>query len=500
MSQNSRDTPPLPPPPPPAPPVPTPWPLWKAALLSPFRPVGLLKRSDDLTFMGTLWIHWVGLIVGVVVFIELSLWSQSPIGNRNFHPIWDVWNELWFDGSITAGGGGIIVLIDAALLVIGVVLTAWCARDETVWQSAKRSIKRAMLLLPHAGLLVSLIAVPSIAMSRASQLYDRLHPISIPDFEVPPYPLSASPGSPEMLTYEEVLNAAIDAHHEKIHSLHNAGPWYKRYEHSLVRLLWCTGCTWALWVLIVGFSHRRVVYRCRWPTCCEQCGYTLMGLRDDQTCPECGHSVSRSQSWDARPGTAWDRRDQRGTLVAWAASFITSLRPSVVGRQTRLLSADGSHHRLLLSALLLLAPIQVLFLLAIWKVGADADSSLSWTGFMMKWIGISLIFACIWTVIITGSATVVGCLASWYSGRNLLCIAAQGASHLFGLALFWWTLFWVILAFTIANEEAIEAFTRQLGLYPALFVVLVYGPVVLYVMHFWIALWRYTLAARHANW
>lgn len=507
MSQISRDTPPLPPPPPPAPPVPTPWPLWKAVLLSPFRPVGLLTRSDDLTIKGTLLIHVIGLLVGAVVFIELSLWAVSPVSGRNFHPIWDVWNALRFDWRITVGGQGIIAFIDAALLLIGVVLSAWGARDETVRQSSKRSIKRAMLLLPHVILLVLLIAAPTIGMSRASQLYDRLYPGG-EYFVFPPYPSNALPGSPEMLAHQEAVDAAFSEYQNKLKNRLKNRPWYQRYRHFLDGSLWFAGCTWALWVLIVGFSYRPAVYRCRWPACCEQCGYSLMGLRDEQTCPECGHSVALSRSWDARPGTAWDRRHQTGTLKAWAGSLLAFLRPSTVGGQTRLLSADGSHHRLLLFAWLLLPVIHLAFMFA-WVLMHLKQSAFTrpipWDEAVRVWMWSSLVSACALTAAVIGSAMLVGRMASWYAGRNLLCIAAQGASHLVGVALVWWTLAWGVVAAFWLGRAMIASLCLALGFSPRfppeiILVMLLGACAVFGVLHFWIALWRYTMAARHANW
>lgn len=476
-------------------------------LLSPFRPVRLLKRSDEVTVKSVLLIHGIGLLVGAVVFIELSLWSQSPVSGRDFDPIWDVWRELRIDWR-NAGGAGAVLAIMFYLLIIATLMAVWGARDETERQSAGRSIKRAMLLLPHAVLLVLLIAAPTIALSRASQLYDSFHPDRGPDFVHPPYPSNVLPGSPEMLAHQEAMKAAISEYQKQYKHWRKTRPWYWRYQDFLGGSLRFAGWTWGLWVLIVGFSHRPAAYRCRWPACCEQCGYSLMGLRDDQTCPECGHSVALSRSWDARPGTAWDRRHQTGTLKAWAGSLLTFLRPSAVGGQTRLLSADGSHHRLLLMGLVFVSVVQGLCLWVIWGHGVPRTYTYYdslWDLLIQRWVWSSLVSVWVLTAAIIGGAMLVGRLASWYAGRNLLCIAAQGASHLVGLALVWWTLGCGVFAAFWLGRAMIASLCLALGFPPGfppeiILVMLIGACVVLGVFHFWIALWRYTLAARHANW
>lgn len=460
-------------------PAPARWSFRKALLLSPFRPISLLRRSDDLSVKETLLIHLLGAVMIFAAIIGLSAWAMST--DDGYAAIWNFIDWFFEHYEISAPSSMQIRLLLLVAAIAGVALTAiatvasaavlatvtlaWAARYEPILHSYRRSITRWLIITPHITAMITAVVIVQIWLTKAVSLARASH------------------------------HAYWQMEEEE---------WYIRHHESILVFLWCFAGMWLLFAIISGFNARRAIYQCRWPACCETCGYSLTGIRDDQMCPECGAPSSDSRSWDLRPGTAWDMRQQTGRLAAWMACLNTAIKPSTAGRRALLMSAGGGHAKLLFVMLGLIAistPIGLhvtafmtnpsyyrLYKIDLELVGVAA-------------LAVSQIGGWFIAASMAVSATIAGLISSWISGRNLLSLASQCSSHLMCLMVFWWIVFWITLGTLTFGINIINDIVKLNGTKIAIiFLSCILFVIVAGIIHFNIALWRYVMAARHANW
>lgn len=265
-----------------------------------------------------------------------------------------------------------------------------------------------------------------------------------------------------------------------------------------------------LLVLWRGLSQGRGGARCRWPALCQRCGYPLIGLGWDRACPECGLSVSKSLSSDARPGTAWQRRvrDGRSWLAALGRTWIDAiLRPSRVGTELR--CGDPSAHG---GTLLTIASVMH-FLLAIasmslaifvvgwmrgrtgWGLARLVDDS-----FMVFLVAASIMGIALGLVLLASSLMATS--FSVFKRQRVLTATWHGANHLNGWLLVLHALGWACFSFAVCfiGTHWARSFAQSLKINHELmllspFFLVIFAGLVVYL----VLLWRITLAARYAN-
>jgi hypothetical protein len=189
---------------------------------------------------------------------------------------------------------------------------------------------------------------------------------------------------------------------------------------------------WLIWGVLRSVGAKRNVPPVDRPPLCEWCGYNLYTISMDSRCPECGRPVIDSLGPNVRPGTAWERRRNRGVTAAWRQCVKGPIRTwDRFGRSLRL-TRHATAHRAFLAAHLPLIyligaatiPCGIIVIGGVDEVRGEGAilllaSSMFGTACVVGTIAVMLF-----------AATLIGGSQSWREKRNLLPGAMQAACYL----------------------------------------------------------------------
>ncbi len=246
-------------------------------------------------------IHLLGLII---LLLGLSFLGEIYLD--------DLVYEVQSDAPMFAAGAlAYFVALQFLYLLAAVLTTCLGAGCEPWGQAYRRTLSRWYQLTPwHVLLTLALIGVMLGVESLEEAYYY--------DF------------------YREGVHRMLEA--ERAQFLFTAARHLSGCIYGLV-LLWMTLAT-----LVVHREQPTWHARCRWPAICEMCGYLLLGLAEDQGCPECGKPVHESKHADRAP--------IQGRY--WSITKRVLRTPSQVGAHLLTHRPTHAHYRVLTIAILYL--------------------------------------------------------------------------------------------------------------------------------------------------
>jgi hypothetical protein len=451
-------------------PAPRRW--WRWLWLLPLWPLKAIPATDRMPRLIAWALHLSCIAAAAGVVMALNAWEKAPI---------PLTAKTWWDGLDTEvkeflswcndsqGWAALLtalVFIELSVWVLGLLACAWAAGHETRWrQSVARAIGRLWRLSPFLVLLIALGGASTVSMSRHAQAWHQAHPFN---------------------TTNRVTQPEWDAYQA-------SQPWSVRYANTLaadaVVLLVTGGGFMALAALGHPGNGRRP--RCTWPALCEGCGYALVGLRRDQTCPECGRPVVDSLDEALRPGPAWEHRRELGCFrAAWRTCWTALLRPRRLGASLRILDGRGDHRRFALWVLALLIPGGVV---GLWTgaLVTNVFTARPWVDVMpdalemsMSGAILGLFGASAGTLLMLTAGSVIGSVDSSRFKRNLLPAAAQASSYVSPLFFLWAAAYGgLAMTFTVLeHNNALQHVARFLGMDEALLVILSFAAVTLILL------------------
>lgn len=351
------------------------------SLVMPWRAAGPAWRETG--FVGSLLIHAIGVslfLIGLIV-LNAALWGGnlfSELGSVRmdellllmlFFSLWAVGVELGF-----------------ALLAIGT--SAWGASSEPLGQSLTRSLCRWYQLTPF-------IAAWTLGLIVAMETIDELR---WDDF-------GGAYGSPSYALQQLIFGVLILASF----SLYcGVGGWF------------------VLRTLAIHSRPDAALPKCRWPPVCETCGYPILGLTLEQTCPECGRCVGSSLN---SPRTT----EQTTTFQKMRIALIN---PKRLGDLLQIQSrTPGAAHAMTITALGLLftGPIGVAYVSLLIQLLTDESAFYGFyetlQSLLVGGFGAGLGIMVAGVMLMLGVGSIVGLIERFFGKRNSLPAACQAACY-----------------------------------------------------------------------
>jgi hypothetical protein len=412
-----------------------------------FQPASTIRALGNLSLFRAWLVHGVGLLAGgfvlgvlgdahllmngpwvpVEVALGLIQWFFDELARGLHDP------SAWRDWVVQLGAP--LVAIEAGTVCLAWLLMAWGAGDERKVTSFQRSLRRVWLLTPHG--VVWLVIVGGISQW-------------------------LGPGR---------------------------SAWAQPVEMFGLSLTVLGGWVWAVWAVLAGTAGGAERAHCRWPALCGGCGYSLLGLSQDQGCPECGEPVSRSVA--DRPGLGVSQ--VWGTLAVWGEAL---RRPRQLGTNLQVFGPRPS-----------LGPTVALGMGGVWVVtyagflGVTAMDRFPGSSVGLMWVAglLATVAATLALGLTLGAASVVGGLKQ-QPERTLMAATIQGAAALGGLQVIWTAAFWGMMVAGVALQAEVRALADWLGLdvdqvSGGALTGLMALMLVVYLDH----LWRIAGGARYAN-
>lgn len=227
-----------------------------------------------------------------------------------------------------------------------------------------------------------------------------------------------------------------------------------------VFLLYCgVGGWFTLRALAVPRSSAVYRLKSRWPALCETCGYAIVGLTGEQTCPECGRPAETSLNTP--------RGTQQHTTIAMMRMALFN--PARLGDILRLHTRTTGYAKALAItalALLLTGPIGVGYVFVTSQVifndyWLDGVFELLQV-LLIGGLGAGLGAAVVGVTLALGVGSTVALVDRMFGKRNLLPAACQAACYASGYLVF---LAMLMYGFTAVIALLIERYFDQMGYY-----------------------------------
>ncbi|NBC11719.1 MAG: hypothetical protein GVY24_08340 [Planctomycetes bacterium] len=434
-----------------------------APLLAIVCPVPVARRLDREHLGLAYLVHLAGGLTATAAIFLLIAWAESLSGSGFagiLEELWGFYEDLAREierrpGTLLAVVTGALVtfaFIEVVTLLVAWNMTAWNARAEPFGRSFRRSLARTWLITPHA--VVYIVAYSGLIIWLDREYWYTEHQV----------------------------------------------PWLIRNSEILITLNWCFLTLLLIVTISRAFASGRWGAIGLWPTGCEGCGYNLVGLPKDGSCPECGKPRVESTTRSTR-----DRNlNQSGTNVTlgdwlWCSAMAIA-RPTALGCRLRTLSPTRGRGMFLLLNLTLVAAVAtigctLLYILAmIENHHPDAEDIVP---FLLN----ASISALIAWMIMLASASVVGTSARIGTKRNLLPLAMQGSLCLGGMLAIWTAIGWCVVVALYVLFDIIELRPRQAWGFDreVFFFTAMLGTPVLMLLSYLYWLGRITWAGRYAN-
>ncbi len=451
----------------------------KAALVALFRPVTAVRRGDHLA-LGWAWlVHGVGVAMVLSVILVLTAWSDVR-GRVPATPIRVVRSLKRLLSDMVAeldSAPGWVLLIFTVLFVefclwfTAVVAMSWSAREEPLRASYRRSVRRLMLLTPHAATVVAGVGSVMVWLSRLETAWWRR-------------------------TSGDKWDAV---------------PWYVAYAENIAMALVAFGCLWSLVIFLKALGCRVPPAMSRWPARCEGCGYQLTGTHKDSDCPECGLAVSATIGCDIRLGTVTPGRGWCWVSGWWLAqSYQAVRRPTALGKKLHVLSPDRGHRLCLavtLGVLMLSAPLAMGLVYYMVESPTRPRGGINWRELVEVTLMGGTILGLLMVATTAGvallGAGIIGSVEGRRHGRNLMPAAVRAACYTSAFALLWAGVFWVnlIVLIVVMFDGLLNQIAAQYNIDMELLVFFwQFGLLGVGLMIYLALIGRATQAARYANW
>lgn len=281
---------------------PAPWPAAAAFFFSWCGPAVLAHHTQRLPLWHAGLLHLVAaLLASAVSFFVVHLVDPRAIP-------WENLGYWMASDSFALDLLGIVVGIEAAILLLAILLSGWGARHEPLGASLSSSIRSVWLQSAHVPLAILLVGVFAAWLASEQERFTlKLAHVS-------------------------------------------EWPFYVRHTGPLVFLATCAAGIWFFWGLLAAIGAARQDQPVSHPIC-EGCGYNLTSLPVEARCPECGREIIDSIGFHLRQGTAWHHRRRWGYCGTYLlCSFQAMFTPRALGRQLRLVAPGTDHRRFLLPA------------------------------------------------------------------------------------------------------------------------------------------------------
>jgi hypothetical protein len=235
----------------------------------------------------------------------------------------------------------------------------------------------------------------------------------------------------------------------------------------------------------------------RWPALCETCGYAVVGLTAEQTCPECGRVVGSSlytvrNQPEVRQPALLER--MRRALINPAAMGLTLITQTRTPGPAQALSRSAF-------ALFALGPVAIVYVMLVLKVVHDESVFYNFydfaTAFIIGGTAAGLGAIAVGVAIVLAAGSIIGLIERLFGKRNNLPAACAAACYASGYVVF---LAILMIGFTGVLVATAEAAFDHFG-YGIQFVYVFGWPVValLLTLPYLVIVGRITRAARYAN-
>lgn len=234
--------------------------------------------------------------------------------------------------------------------------------------------------------------------------------------------------------------------------------------------------------------------KCRWPALCESCGYALVGMTRDQTCPECGRPVE----------TSLNPPREVASRSIFASMRLALLNPTALGEtcltQTRVASS-GKALAITAFTLLLSGPIGLTYIMLVGMVFEEgfyiADIYEAIEIFILGGMSLGLSAGTVGVTIVLATGSFVGLLNRLFGKRDVLANASQAACLASGYVVFMALLMYGFIGIIAIN---IDRLFNQFGygvlaLLPLVFV----GVCLLITLPYCVIVSRIVRSTRYAN-
>ena len=360
--------------------------LIQALALSLIAPWSAIRQAwANKGVLSSLSYHALGLIA---LFVGLTIVDAVPwYGNLTdltyIGPIELLFMAVW------------LILIELCYLLAALCTICWGAEHEGFGQSYRRSLSRWYQLTPfHAAWTLGLFV--------ASEIIDKIRYSSYGhDYSTFSYEINE--------LFFIMISLAIFLIYVGL------GGWF------------------TLRALAVPRTNAAYCPKCRWPALCESCGYALVGMTREQSCPECGRPVEASLT---------PPRDDT-SRTTFAAMRLALFNPAALGQAclTRTRTAQASKALAITAfALFLSGPVGLLYLtLSSQALNDDVyihDTYGLIEAFVIGGLGLGLTAAAFGVSIVLITGSLIGLINRVFGKRDVLANASQAACLASGYVVF----------------------------------------------------------------
>lgn len=364
-----------------------------------------------------------------------------------------------------------VLFIELGLLLVAWMTTCWGAGVEPLRHSLSRSLSRWYQLTPWLALLTLGLILAIHGIEELDnwywQTYDYGRYGEYYDHNTEPM---------QLLTYD------------RFQLLLNIGRFGSLGIANLLALWWILG------TVMVHRNKPTWFASCRWPAACEDCGYALAGLTDEQGCPECGKAVHESKHTERGQHNAPSLRMLMHGLI----------KPGTVGKAMATRQPTKMPLRALLWGLLftvLSGPaFMVLFSIAIWA-GEGYNPIDDFGDFIEFYIlggmTVGIYCALAGSILLLGAGSLVATIVRFMGKRHIMPAACSAACYSAALLPIWVLLQAIQLLILIPLGNYLGDLGRyELVEFFPLLVILLHAAMLFYMI---INVARITKAARYAN-
>ncbi|MFQ5461418.1 MAG: hypothetical protein ACE5E5_02195 [Phycisphaerae bacterium] len=481
------------------------WP--KAFLLGWCRPQTMAMGMTHASAMGCFAFHLIAFAATLAALAFVIAFAEGNDDLEELTWIFDEYDRNAVLATLIVVGN--FVAIEVGMVVLGVLLAAWGARDEPLRRSMRFGIRRVWLCSTFG---VVPIGVVGGLVGHLNDLHRRIaESLHLP---APAWPAELRqyqtdhPNDPEAKAkFQEAEAEFLRVGRENAAKWRKARPLYLRYDDELIALVVLGS------IFLVGWCMLRTVAAPRPsrapprdPTC-EWCGYNLITIPMESRCPECGRAVIESLGDAVRPGTRWDRRKEMMIRHPWIetiAGVVSSAQ--AFGRAIQLTSDRTAHRWFLFRSLVFIGSVAYagVIMLGILESGLWTKNSLDDKVFIALLVGpIIAAVAVVGNLLLTLTAAVLVNLTYWRQDRrNLLPAAMQMAAYASGFLVLWSLVFSAVVAvlYFLGKFDYLGALSELSGLgRDTIGAIIFLTPNGICLMVYWRIVFSGTGSTRYAN-
>jgi len=412
------------------------WP--RAFLLGWCRPQSMAAGITRATALGCFAFHLIAFAATLAILAFVIAYAEGKQVPVEFAWILDEFDRNAVLATLVVLGN--FLAIEVGMVVLGVLLAAWGARDEPLRTSMGFGLRRVWLCSTF-GIMPIVVIGSSIGGAnrwRIAQLERLLEtPPSFPS-EIYQNQLDFPGDAEAQARYDEAQATFHEKRWDYVQAYQgNAQKYMFKYKDEIIALTVLSSICLVGWTLLrVVAAPRPSRAPPRDPTC-EWCGYNLTMIPMASRCPECGRPVIESLGDAVRPGTIWDRREELKTPHPWLrtiADVVSSAQS--FGRAIQLTTHKTAHRWFLLRSLAFVGSFAYACVIAVSILESGVWTKVTWDEkvFIAFLVGpIVAMAAVVGNLLLVLAAAVLANLNYWRQDRrNLLPAAIKMASYASG--------------------------------------------------------------------